>query len=67
MADPAAPLRASDPVVYFDVTSTMRTGLNTGVQRVVRALLAELDTLSRAMGMPCVPIMYHFDGFYRLD
>ena len=55
-----------DPVVYFDVTSTIRTGLNTGVQRVVRALLKELDTVSQAMGLHCEPIMYHFDGFYRL-
>lgn len=58
--------RSSGPLLFFDVTSTIRSGLNTGVQRVVRALIGEMETLSASLGMPCVPIMYHFDGFYTL-
>lgn len=56
-----------DPVLYIDCTSTFRSGLSTGVQRVVRALLDQSAVFEEVLQMECIPICYQFNGFYGLD
>ncbi|WP_033576700.1 glycosyltransferase [Dickeya chrysanthemi] len=56
-----------DPRVYIDCTSTFRSRLNTGVQRVVRALIAEVAIFSEVTQLDCIPICYQFNGFYTLE
>lgn len=56
-----------DPVLYVDCTSTIRGGLRTGVQRVVRALLLQKAIFEEVLQLELVPICYQFNGFYRLD
>jgi len=56
-----------DPVLYVDCTSTFRGGLNTGVQRVVRALLSQKAVFEEVLQFEFVPICYQFNGFYSLD
>ncbi|MEN8514585.1 glycosyltransferase family 1 protein [Burkholderia sp. RS02] len=56
-----------DPKIYFDCTSTIRGGLNTGVQRVVRGLLEQKDVFERELAAEFVPICHQFDWYYRLD
>jgi len=56
-----------DPKLYFDCTSTIRSDLNTGVQRVVRGLLAQKEVFERELGIEFVPICHQFDWYYHLD
>lgn len=56
-----------NPKLYFDCTSTIRSGLNTGVQRVVRGLLAQKEVFERELAVEFVPICHQFDWFYHLD
>lgn len=58
---------SENPKVYFDCTSTIRGGLNTGVQRVVRGLLEQKDVFERELAVEFVPICHQFDWYYRLD
>lgn len=58
---------ARDPILYVDCTSTFRGGLNTGVQRVVRALISQKAVFEEVLQLEFVPICYQFNGFYRLD
>ncbi|KWC26393.1 hypothetical protein WL50_09235 [Burkholderia ubonensis] len=58
---------SDDPKIYFDCTSTIRGGLNTGVQRVVRGLLEQKDVFERELAVEFVPICHQFDWYYRLD
>jgi glycosyltransferase involved in cell wall biosynthesis len=55
-----------DPVLYVDCTSTLRSGLNTGIQKVVWALVDQADVFTEVLGIDCVPIAYQFNAFYRL-
>ncbi len=43
--------------IYIDCTSTYMTGLNTGIQRVVRGLVEREEALSRHAGVPCIPVI----------
>ncbi|ENB8484409.1 TPA: glycosyltransferase family 4 protein [Enterobacter kobei] len=60
-------MKERDPKLYIDCTSTFRSGLNTGVQRVVRALIGEAKTFSEITQLDCIPICYQFNGFYTLE
>ncbi|AVF37023.1 glycosyltransferase family 4 protein [Rahnella sikkimica] len=60
-------MKERDPRLYIDCTSTFRSGLNTGVQRVVRALIKEVKTFSEITQLDCIPICYQFNGFYTLE
>lgn len=43
--------------IYIDCTSTYATGLNTGIQRVVRALVEREQALTQHTGIPCIPVI----------
>ena len=43
--------------IFIDCTSTYMTGLNTGIQRVVRGLVEREQALSAHAGIPCVPVI----------
>ena len=43
--------------IYIDCTSTYATGLNTGIQRVVRGLVEREQALSQYAGVPCIPVI----------
>lgn len=55
------------PVLYIDCTSTIRSGLNTGIQRVVRALINQAAVFSQNLAIDCIPIGYQFNAFYRVE
>ena len=50
--------------IFIDCTSTYMTGLNTGIQRVVRGLVEREQGLSEHAGVPCIPVIA-FRGRYR--
>ena len=56
-----------DPILYLDCTSTVRTNLTTGVQRVVRGLCDQSVVFSEQLGIKCVPIANQFEAFYRVE
>ena len=43
--------------IFIDCTSTYMTGLNTGIQRVVRGLVEREQALSAHAGIPCIPVI----------
>ena len=43
--------------IYIDCTSTYLTGLNTGIQRVVRGLVGREHLLTNAINVPCLPVI----------
>ena len=49
--------------IYIDCTSTYATGLNTGIQRVVRSIVEREQALSEHAGVPCIPVIV-FGGRY---
>lgn len=49
--------------IFIDCTNTYLTGLNTGIQRVVRGLVDREASLSLHAGAPCVPVIV-FQGQY---
>ena len=55
-----------DPVLYIDCTSSVRSGLNTGVQRVVRALIAQAAEFAEVLQIDCIPVCNQFNQFYLL-
>jgi glycosyltransferase involved in cell wall biosynthesis len=52
--------------MYFDCSSTIYTGLNTGIQRVVRNIIKRMDQLSQQTGVPCIPVVVHNQHFCHL-
>lgn len=56
-----------DPVLYIDCTSSLRSGLGTGVQKVVWALVEQVDVFEEVLGIECIPIAYQYNAFYRLS
>ena len=61
--------------LLLDVTIAATTNLNTGIQRVVRNIARESESVSRELGIDCVPVVCSagslspvgFDGRPRLD
>ena len=49
--------------IYIDCTSTYLTGLNTGIQRVVRGLVEREGLLTNTINVPCLPVIA-FQGRY---
>ena len=43
--------------IYIDCTSTYLTGLNTGIQRVVRGLVEREVLLTNTLNVPCLPVI----------
>jgi len=56
-----------DPILFIDCTSTVRSKLNTGVQRVVRHILEQAPNFERYLGVKCIPIVCQFNKFYTLQ
>ena len=55
---------AERPRIFFDCTATLRDGLNTGIQRVVRNLIVHAEVSSRRLGIECRPVL-HSQGVWR--
>jgi glycosyltransferase involved in cell wall biosynthesis len=51
---------------YVDCTNTLYTGLNTGVQRVVRNIISRCSTVQNGE-IECVPVFAAHGIFYRLE
>ena len=49
--------RARPSRILIDCTETFASGLTTGIQRVVQKIAGRAEQLSRATGIPCVPII----------
>jgi glycosyltransferase involved in cell wall biosynthesis len=56
-----------DPVLFIDCTSTIRSGLNTGIQRVVKSLAKQAQVFSEYLGIECIPMCYQFNAYYRIQ
>jgi glycosyltransferase involved in cell wall biosynthesis len=55
------------PTLFLECTPTIRTGLNTGIQRVVRALIDRVAIFEQELGMKCVPIAHQIDWLYTIE
>lgn len=53
--------------VYIDCTSTTRTNIVSGIQRVVRQLLKGVPRISSALEVEVVPICNQFGNYYTLE
>ncbi|GAB4405069.1 MAG: hypothetical protein OHK0048_24800 [Rhodoferax sp.] len=53
--------------LWVDVTRTCRNALHTGIQRVVRQLLAALQQRGTAMGVAVLPVVFEAERWYALD
>ena len=56
-----------DPILYIDCTATVRTGLKTGVQRVVYNIATLKLELEKLLKIKCSTIAYLDDNFYEVD
>lgn len=54
-------------VVYLDCTFTHQSGLNTGIQRVVRSIIARAGLLESEFGVKIIPIVSVFGRYYRVS
>jgi alpha-1,2-rhamnosyltransferase len=52
---------------YVDCTSTIKTGVNTGIQRVVMNIVERLPGLSDSLGIYFVPVIAVDGKFYSVD
>jgi len=46
--------------VYIDCSFTIYSGLNTGIQRVVRNIICRSNSLSSTFNVPCIPVVFAF-------
>ncbi|OSS42395.1 Glycosyltransferase [Desulfurella amilsii] len=53
--------------IFIDCTATYYTGLNTGIQRVVRNIIARIDNLEQAYGVKCVPVILKEGQFIAIS
>jgi O-antigen biosynthesis alpha-1,2-rhamnosyltransferase len=52
--------------IYFDCTDTFRCGLNTGIQRVVRNIIAREKIYREEYGVETAPIMAHHGKYFLI-
>lgn len=66
---PRSPTGASEesPRIFFDCTATLRSGGNTGVQRVVRNLVLQGPAAGRELGLTCIPVAYYQRTWYCIE
>lgn len=57
----------NSPVLYLDCTATVRSGLNTGIQRVVKSIVERKNLFEKYLGVTCRPICHQFDWYHDLD
>lgn len=50
--------------IFLESTCSLDTNFTTGIQRVVRSVISEMDALSRRIGVECVPVVFRKDRFY---
>lgn len=53
--------------IYIDCTATFYTGLQTGIQRVVRNVVARAGDLATETGVPIIPVAYSLGRFWRIS
>jgi alpha-1,2-rhamnosyltransferase len=53
--------------IFVDCTATYYTGLNTGIQRVVRNIIARLDNIEQLYGIKCVPVILKEGQFIAIS
>ena len=53
----------NEPRIFFDCTATIRDGLRTGIQRVVRNLMVSGPIAGKELGIDCRPVCC-FDGVW---
>ena len=50
--------------ILVESTCSLDTNFTTGIQRVVRSVIAEAESVSRQMGIECVPVVFRKGRFY---
>ncbi len=58
---------ATKPRIWIDMSHTCDSGLNTGIQRVVRNLATHLPVVARAEGVECQTVVVRNGVFHRWD
>lgn len=53
--------------ILVDCTETYLSGINTGIQRVVRSIVERSDLITQYTGVPCIPVIAIGDRFYPLS
>ncbi len=57
MTRQSSPPNQSKKRVLLDVTIAATTDLNTGIQRVVRNISRESESVSKELGIECIPVV----------
>jgi alpha-1,2-rhamnosyltransferase len=52
--------------IFIDCTATYYTGLNTGIQRVVRNIIARIDDIEKDFGIKCTPVILKNEKFIAI-
>jgi len=60
-------LRGENRTIYIDCTNTVFTGLNTGIQRVVRNIIQRIAHTKQLDGWNIVPVVAVMGNFYKFD
>lgn len=45
--------------IFLDCTHTYNSGLNTGIQRVVKNIVKNAQAVSRDLGVEIIPVVYY--------
>ncbi len=54
-------------IIYIDCTNTVFTGLNTGIQRVVRNIIQRIPHTTQLTGSKLVPVVAVMGNFYKFN
>jgi len=52
--------------IFIDCTATYYTGLNTGIQRVVKNIIARTDYIEKEFGIKCTPVVLKKNEFVAI-
>lgn len=58
---------SNDCRIYVDCTDTVVIGLNTGIQRVVRNIVARSEKVGSEIGIPIIPVVMFNGDFWPLN
>lgn len=53
--------------IFIDCTATYYTGLNTGIQRVVRNVIERIDYIEETFGIKCTPVILKENEFIAIS
>lgn len=53
--------------IYIECSASMASPFNTGIQRVVRNIVRESESVAHKLGIECVAVVFQGDGFFPYE